>query len=249
MGATVQPSASGGVQVPTVRPSEQAVHVNFHVVVMDDPDTGQPTLCTANDPHESIREATLASVLEQAAAAHKKTDDGVQLAVRHATAEQRKHLIHNPDGTLSEAGQKVLDETTELLTELAMKAPDPRAAADAFIAEFVRATSGPRGHYPWCETDACRTVDGDDYQHTEHQGPIAALPATEDIRAHHGNYLDARLFTSDEPGKPLTVVSILSANGNGELLTGPGLDKLIDDTANFLNQLRLMRPHVGEVQA
>ncbi|MFJ6293238.1 hypothetical protein ACIQJX_07740 [Streptomyces griseoviridis] len=245
-------AASGGVQVPTVRPSEQAVNVNFHVVIMDDPDTGQPTLCTADDPHESIREATLASVLEQAAAAHKKTDAGVQLAVRHAIAERRSQQIHNPDGTLSEAGQKVLAQITEQVIEMASQAADPLACLDEWSSRFrlgARQLSDPRKHYSWCQPGACITVDSDDGPYTEHQGVTAALPAPDRVESYRGNLVDARLSASEEDGSPVTCVSLVGATGNGANLDGDGLDTLIENTAGFLNQLRMMRLHVGTVQA
>ncbi|RPE44128.1 hypothetical protein EDD90_7358 [Streptomyces sp. Ag109_O5-1] len=254
MATTVQPArtaaTSGGVQVPTVRPAEQSIRTNFLVLVMNDLDTGQPTLCSATDPHESVDEVDAARVMEQAAEAHKKIDEGVQLALAFEGQQRRARSIKNEDGALNEVGRQLLAEIADRLTDLFAGAEDPLAALREWHAGMQKYANAPQDeHYPWCQAGACLTLCGDDGVYIEHQGPRVALPAPDGVDSVRGNLVDARLAASTEDGTPATVVSLTGADGNGTIVQGKDLDKLISDTALFLHQLRLMRTQVTEVQS
>lgn len=225
---------------------EQSISTHYLVEVMRDLDDGQPTLIRANDPTlGDLQVVTAAQVVAEAPAQHKKIDDGVRLALAFEAHQRR-----SAEAAANEGREQAFAKVVDTVLAHASKAGDPVAFVDQWAQEFEAHMKAPdASHYAWCQPGACQTHEGDDGLHAEHQGVQATVPAPAGYKTCRGNVLDARLYASDEGGTPVTVASVVGADGNGTILDGPGLDQLIADTGAFLDQLRHMRVHIGEARA
>ncbi|MFD3929565.1 DUF6907 domain-containing protein [Streptomyces sp. NPDC058614] len=118
------------------------------------------------------------------------------------------------------------------------------------LAQVARgaATAAP-GHFTWCEPGACVTRQGEDGPVTEHVGARAIVEAPEGFDAWRGQLFNAYLFADDSMADSGPRVSAISATGNGQTFGADELDKLIDQTAAALDQLRGMRLHIEAAQA
>ncbi|MFE9765085.1 DUF6907 domain-containing protein [Streptomyces sp. NPDC005808] len=118
------------------------------------------------------------------------------------------------------------------------------------LAQVARGTAAPApGHYSWCEPDACWTYASDDGTVTEHLSARATIQAPPGFDADNGLLLDAYLIADDSMVDSGPRVSAITATGNGQIFGEVELDKLIDQTAAALDQLRAMRLHMKAAQA
>ncbi|MEV7427029.1 hypothetical protein [Streptomyces sp. NPDC091212] len=104
-------------------------------------------------------------------------------------------------------------------------------------------------HFPWCAPGACITYERADGPVVEHHSASATIHAPGDFDG-HGQIFDAHLSTAaDEPGWGPSV-SVVTATGNGSIIDSTAtLDKLIDETAAALKQLRAWRGELGQAAA
>lgn len=118
------------------------------------------------------------------------------------------------------------------------------------LAQVARSsTDAAPGHFAWCEPGSCVIYEGEDGPVTEHLSARAVIQAPPGFDAENGQLLDAYLFADDSMVDSGPQVSAITATGNGQTFGEGELDKLIDQTAAALDQLRAMRVHMQAARA
>lgn len=231
-------------------PPDQSITASLTVEVMTDLDDGQPTLVASTEGNQGdLQVVTTSQVLAKVAEQHRVLDRQAQLAIDYQVRTRESAIAATADGALTVAGQALCREIADEITSLAATTEDPRA----FVAEWLRAFSARMPRHPsqqhpaWCDVTQCVTYNGEDGPITEHRSKTAAIPAPPGMATTKQQIVSAYMiadtsFVDCTPG-----VSIYS-NGEGTLVESDGLGELIDRTADFLDQLRIMRVHIEAAQ-
>ncbi|MBK6040795.1 hypothetical protein [Streptomyces sp. MBT55] len=109
------------------------------------------------------------------------------------------------------------------------------------------------GHYPWCDTGACKTHRYDESDgggtFVEHIGPYYDMPIPEGMTVAHNQLLSFNL-AADESAVDASALLSFNSNGEGTTLDPAEVDQAIANLEAALSALRAMRAQmVQEKQA